>query len=125
MRRSQDILLILPWWRVGPHKGQRLSYERQTPPEHHNKVIFAHLKSSTIEFSATDWLHPARTPKQGNTVCLYINGGKYDELKAIFDKLAVVSDQRLLDDLRYMPFASYGHLADKYGIHWFFQGDMQ
>jgi hypothetical protein len=26
-------------------------------------------------------------PKQGNTVCMYITGGKHRELKAIFDKL--------------------------------------
>ena len=58
----------------------------QTPPEHHNKVVYAHLKSGAIEFSATDWLHPTRTPKLGNTVCLYINGGKFGELKAIFDE---------------------------------------
>jgi len=97
----------------------------QTPSEHLNKVIHAHLKSGAIEFSATDWLHPTRTPKQGNTVCLYINGGKYGELKAIFDKLSAGADKQLLDYLRDMPFGSYGHLADKYGVHWFFQGEKQ
>jgi uncharacterized glyoxalase superfamily protein PhnB len=29
----------------------------------------------------------------------------------------------LLDDLRDVPFGSYGHLADKYGVHWFFRGE--
>ncbi len=94
----------------------------QTPPEHHDKIIYAHLKSGAIEFSATDWLHATRKPKQGNTVCLYVNGGKYGELRAIFDKLSSGADRDLLDDLKDLPFGSYGHLADKYGVHWFFQG---
>jgi len=95
----------------------------QMPPEQHQKVAYAHLKSSAIEFSATDWLHPKRTPKQGNTVAMYINGGSYTELRAIFDALATGADKVLLDDLRDMPFGTYGHLADKYGVHWFFQGE--
>ena len=95
----------------------------QVPPEQHQKVAHAHLKNGAIEFSATDWLHPTRTPKQGNTVAMYIRGGKYTELRAMFDKLAVGANKELLDDLRDMPFGTYGHLADKYGVHWFFQGD--
>ena len=97
--------------------------KNQLPPEHHHKVAHAHLKSGAIEFSATDWLHPTRTPKQGNTVAMYIKGGKYKELRTIFDTLAVGADKSLLDDLRDMPFGTYGHLADKYGVHWFFQGE--
>lgn len=97
--------------------------KHQMPPGQHHKVAHARLKSGVIEFSATDWLHPTRTPKQGNTVAMYINGGKYKELRAIFDKLSSGADKELLDDLRDMPFGSYGHLADKYGVHWFFQGD--
>lgn len=93
------------------------------PPQQHNKVAHAVLKSGTIAFSATDWLHPTRQPKQGNTVAMYINGGKYPELREIFDKLSAGANKDLLDDLRDMPFGSYGHLADKYGIHWFFQGE--
>jgi PhnB protein len=95
----------------------------QMPPEQHHKVAHAILKSPAIEFSATDWLHPTRTPRQGNTVAMYISGARYSELRAIFDKLAVGANQELLDDLRDLPFGSYGHLADKYGVHWFFQGD--
>lgn len=95
----------------------------QSPPEHRHKIIHAHLKSGAMEFSATDWMHATRRPKQGNTVCLYINGGTYSELRAIFDQLAVGADKELLDDLRDLPFGSYGHLADKYGVHWFFQGE--
>lgn len=97
--------------------------KNQMPPEKHHKIAFAHLKSGGIEFSATDWLHPTRMPKPGNMVAMYMNGGNYQELKAMFDKLATGADKSLLDDLRDMPFGTYGHLADKYGVHWFFQGD--
>jgi PhnB protein len=96
--------------------------KNQMPPELHNKVAHAHLKNGLIEFSATDWMHATRRPKQGNTVAMYLNGGKYEELRAIFDRLAAGADSALLDDLRDLPFGSYGHLADKYGVHWFFQG---
>lgn len=97
--------------------------KHQMPPAQHHKVAHALLKSGVIAFSATDWLHPTRRPKQGNTVAMYVNGGKYNELRGIFDRLAVGADKELLDDLRDMPFGSYGHLADKYGVHWFFQGE--
>ena len=97
--------------------------KEQMRPEQQHKVTFANLKSGVIEFSATDWLHPTRTPTQGNTVAMYLRGGKYEELRAIFDKLAAGANKELLDDLRNMPFGIYGHLADKYGVHWFFQGE--
>jgi PhnB protein len=94
----------------------------QVPPELHHKVAHAHLKSGAIEFSATDWQHLIRTTKQGNTVALYINGGTYSQLREIFDQLAAGADTDLLDDLHDLPFGTYGHLEDKYGVHWFFQG---
>jgi PhnB protein len=95
----------------------------QAPPGEHHKVAFAHLKSDAIEISATDWAHPTRVPRQGNTVALYLHGGTYQQLRAVFDKLATDADPDLLDDLRDMPFGTYGHLADQYGVHWFFQGE--
>jgi len=95
----------------------------QMPPALLQKIANAHLKKDNIEFTATDWMHPVRKPKQGNTVCMYINGGTYNELKQIFDKLSAGADKELLDELRDMPFGSYGHLADKFGVHWFFQGE--
>jgi len=104
-------------------KVQDTPMKAYTPAEQHHKIAFAYLQSGAIEFSATDWMHPTRVPKQGNTVCLYIKGGKYAELRVIFDKLAEGAAPELLDDLRDMPFGSYGHLADKYGVHWFFQGE--
>lgn len=99
--------------------------KHQMPPEQHHKVAYSQLKSDGIEFSATDWLHPTRTPKRGNTVAMYIQAATYQELRTIFDRLATGADKTLLDDLRDMPFGTYGHLADQYGVHWFFKGEKQ
>jgi PhnB protein len=96
--------------------------KKQMPKELHDRVTYAYLKSGLIEFSATDWLHATRRPKQGNTVALYINGGPQIELRKIFDRLSEGADKDLLDELREMPVGIYGHLADKYGVHWFFMG---
>lgn len=95
----------------------------QLPPEHQSKVAYAHLKSGPVEFSATDWQHQTRRPNPGNTVAMYLNGGTYSQLREVFDKLSAGADPDLLDDLRDLHFGTYGHLADKYGVHWFFQGD--
>lgn len=94
---------------------------KQAPPEQHQKITYARLTSGAIEFSATDWLHPTRSPQRGNMVALYINGATYDELREVFDKLAAGADPSLLDDLRTMPFGIYGHLVDRFGVSWFFQ----
>jgi len=95
----------------------------QMPVVLHEKIVNARLKNGLIAFTATDWMHPVQKPKHGNTVCMYINSGTYSELKEIFDKLSEGANKELQDDLKDMPFGSYGHLADKYGVHWFFQGD--
>ncbi|HEX6554829.1 MAG TPA: VOC family protein [Ktedonobacteraceae bacterium] len=97
----------------------------QFPTEQQNKVVNARLTSGTIDMSASDWLHPTRTPKQGNTVCLYISEATYTELKEMFDKLSEGADPSLLDPLRDMPFGSYGALTDHYGVRWMFQGERQ
>jgi PhnB protein len=93
------------------------------PAEQHGKVVHAYLKSGPIEFTATDWVHPTRQRKHGNNVGMFVNGGTSEELRAIFGKLAVGAPEESLDDLRPMPFGTYGHLVDAYGIQWFFQGD--
>jgi PhnB protein len=95
----------------------------QFPPERHAQVAYASLKSGPIEFSATDWQHQKRRPNPGNTVAIYLNGGTYSQLRDVFDKLSEGADPELLDDLQDLPFGIYGHLADKYGVHWFFHGD--
>ena len=69
------------------------------PPEQHDKLAYAQLKSSALEFSATDWLHATRTPRQGNTVAMYITGDT-SELRAIVGKLSAGADPDLLDELR-------------------------
>ncbi len=96
----------------------------QMPKETQDKVLYAHFKSKVVEFSASDWLHPTRTPKQGNTVCLYIVG-TYEELKDIFNKLAEGADNTSLDSLSKAFFGVYGALTDKYGVRWMFKGDSQ
>jgi PhnB protein len=97
----------------------------QMPAEQQEKVAYAQLKNGPIEFSATDWLHRTRNPRQGNTVAMYLEGVDYSELRAVFDKLAMGADEDLFDDLRDMPFGTYGHLADRYGVHWFFRGPLR
>lgn len=94
----------------------------QFPHEFHDRVINARLKSGLVEFTASDWLHPSRSPRTGNTVCMYLSGGRLSELRALFDDLSEGADPGLIDELREMPFGIYGHLADRYGVHWFFQG---
>lgn len=107
--------------------GLEVTLVRDTPmkdeaPAHpHDKVAYAQLTSGSIQISATDWQHQTRFPRQGNTV--YLHGGSYADLKEIFDRLAVGADPDLLDELRDLPFGSYGHLADRYGVHWFFRGE--
>lgn len=85
-------------------------------------VAYARLRSGVIELSATDWRHPTRAPRPGNTVAMYLSGGVEAELRELFDRLSEGADAALRDDLREMPFGLYGHLADRYGVHWFFQG---
>lgn len=97
--------------------------KEQAPAHVHDKVAYAQLTSGSIQISATDWQHQTRFPRQGNTVGLYLCGGSDAELKEAFDKLAVGADPDLLDELRDLPFGSYGHLADRYGVHWFFRGE--
>jgi len=95
----------------------------QLPPGEHAKVVHAHLKNGAIEFSATDWLHATRMPVSGNMSAMYLQGGSYSELRPVFDKLSAGANPDLLDELRDLPFGIYGHLADRYGVHWFFRGD--
>jgi PhnB protein len=97
--------------------------KEQMPRDSYDKVLYSNLKSGAMDFSASDWLHPTRVPKQGNIVCLHISGGTYNELSEIFNKLSVGADKNLLDALGDMPFGSYGALTDKYGVRWMFKGE--
>jgi PhnB protein len=89
------------------------------PAFQQDKVINAHLTSERLEVSASDWLMPNRTPVRGNTVCMYLSGGTYAELKGIFDKLAKGGD--VTDPLKDVFFGVYGALNDRLGVRWMFQ----
>jgi PhnB protein len=96
----------------------------QFPPEKHNRIINAYLKSGAIEFSATDWMaSPAFEPLQGNTTAIFVIGEAYEELKVVFDKLASGCEKSRFQELHNLPFGIYGQFYDKYGVQWIFKGD--
>jgi PhnB protein len=91
------------------------------PPTMHDRVVNARLLSGSIDISASDWLRPNQKPIQGNTVCLYLSGGTFNELKVFFDKLS--DGANITDPLKQEFFGTYGALNDKFGIRWMFQTD--
>jgi PhnB protein len=95
----------------------------QFPPEKHDRIINAYLKSDAIELSATDWMaSPDFDPVQGNTYAIFVTGESLDELKPIFDKLKDGTNNTRLQELREMPFGIYGQFYDRYGVQWIFRG---
>src|ERR1700691_3741145 len=58
------------------------------PAVQQEKTINARLKSGNVEISASDWLRLDQSRIRGNTVCLYLSGGTFPELKALFEKLS-------------------------------------
>jgi PhnB protein len=98
--------------------------KEQFPPEKHGRIINAQLKSGEIEISATDWMaSPAFNPILGNMSALFVVGGDYDELRAVFDKLAEGAEKERFQELHEMPFGTYGQFYDRYGVQWIFKGD--
>jgi len=95
----------------------------QFPPEQHHKVVYAHLKSGAVEFSATDWLHPVHQRQPGNTTGMYVTGDTYDELSPVFEKLREGADESFLVELQEMPFGIYGRFTDRYEVEWYFRGE--
>ncbi len=94
------------------------------PPEKHNRIINAYLKSGAIEISATDWMaSPDFEPKQGNTYAIYVIGGAFEELQTVFNKLKQGEGVERLQELHDMPFGTYGQFYDKFGVQWIFRGD--
>ena len=89
------------------------------PAVQHDKVIYARLRSPSVEISASDWLRPDRTPVRGNTVCLYLSGGTIRDLKVLFESLSRGAD--VTDPLTEQFFGVYGALNDKFGVRWMFQ----
>lgn len=97
--------------------------KQQFPPQLHDHVVNATLDAGPIQLTASDWLHPKRQPERGNMACLYLSDAPYADLSRWFDGLSEGADPELLDPLTAMPFGSYGHLADRFGVHWFFRGE--
>lgn len=89
------------------------------PAAQQEKVLNAHLKRGNLEISASDWLAPNRTPQPGNTVCMYLSGGTFQELNALFGKLS--DGAQVTDPLKELFFGTYGALNDKFGVRWMFQ----
>ena len=89
------------------------------PPAQQEKVLNAHLKRENLEISASDWLMPNRTPRPGNTVCMYLSGGARSELEMLFAKLS--EGAQVTDPLKDVFFGTYGALNDKFGVRWMFQ----
>lgn len=96
----------------------------QFPPEKHHLIINARLQSGDLDISATDWMaSPTFNPLQGNTYAIFVIGEGYDELKAVFDKLAEGAEQARFQELHDLPFGTYGQFYDQYGVQWIFKGD--
>lgn len=94
------------------------------PKEKWDRLINAHLKNGEIDLSATDWMaSPQYEPKQGDTYSIFVVGTKYDELKAVFDKLSEGAEKDRFQELHDMPFGTYGQFTDKFGARWIFKGD--
>ncbi|HXB21889.1 MAG TPA: VOC family protein [Candidatus Solibacter sp.] len=85
------------------------------------KILHARLRSGNLDISASDWLLPQRTAIRGNTVCLYLSGGTFEELKALFERLSEGAE--VTDPLKEQFFGTYGALNDKFGVRWMFQTD--
>jgi PhnB protein len=93
----------------------------QLPPEKHDRLINAHLKSGEVEISATDWMaSPAFEPVQGNMSAVFVRGERYEELRVIFDKLSAGADEQRFQDLHDLPIGTYGQFYDQYGVQWIF-----
>ncbi len=91
------------------------------PPEKHERIINAHLKSGNIEISATDWMaSPEFDPVQGNTFAIFITGDDYLEMKRVFDNLKDGTNNTRLQKLHELPMGIYGQFYDKYDIQWIF-----
>ncbi len=98
----------------------------QFPPDKHDRMINAHLKSGAVEISATDWMaSPSFEPILGNMSAVFVIGAGHDELRPVFDKLAAGADQKRFQELHEMPFGSYGQFYDRFGVQWIFRGDRQ
>ena len=93
------------------------------PAVQHEKIVNARLRNRALEISASDWLRLDRTPIRGNTVCLYLSGGTFEELRNLFERLSEGAE--VTDPLKEQFFGTYGALNDKFGVRWTFQSDQK
>jgi PhnB protein len=91
------------------------------PAVQQEKILNARLRSGKLEISASDWLRPDQTPIRGNTVCLFLSGGTFEELRALFERLS--EGAKVTDPLKKQFFGTYGALDDRFGVRWMFQTD--
>src|SRR6202789_3396270 len=84
------------------------------PAVQQEKTINARLKSGNVEISASDWLRLDQSRIRGNTVCLYLSGGTFQELKALFEKYS--EEAEFTDPLKETFHGVYGALNDKLGL---------
>lgn len=88
------------------------------PAFQQKKVLNAKLRSGVLEISASDWLRLDQSPVHGNTVCMYLSGGSFEELKTLFGRLS--EDADVTNPLEKQFFGSYGALNDKFNVRWMF-----
>lgn len=106
------------------HKLGETPMKEEFPKEKHDRIINAHLKSGSIEIHASDWMaSPSFEPIQGNTYAIYIIGNTYNELKEVFDKLAIGAEKTRFQELHDLPFGLYGQFYDQFNVQWIFKGD--
>ena len=106
--------LMLMKVKDSPARDQMQAFQQE-------KVLNAHLRSGMVELSASDWLALNETPIRGNTVCLFLSGGTFQDLKTVFDKLS--QGAKVTNALKEVFFGVYGDLNDKFGVRWMFQTD--
>ena len=92
------------------------------PAFQQEKILNARLKSGKVDLSASDWLRPDRTRVPGNAVCLYLNGGTFQELSTLFAYLSEGGE--VTDPLKELFFGVYGALNDKFGVRWMFHSNL-
>lgn len=99
-----------------PAKDQMQAFQQ-------DKVLNAHLNSASLELSASDWLALDETPVRGNTICIFLRGESFADLKTVFDKLS--QGASVTNPLKPMFFGTYGALNDKFGVRWMFHADKE
>jgi PhnB protein len=92
--------------------------KEQMPASQYDKVLNARLRGSNVDVSASDWLRPDRTRVHGNTSCLYLSGGTFQELESLFERLS--EGGAVTDPLSQQFFGTYGALNDQFGVRWMF-----